>query len=206
MIYVCSDVHGHGDRFYKLLKEINLKDSDILYILGDLIDRNENSMELLKYVMSQKNIKLLMGNHEEFMFSYLFNLNKIGRLNEKHKFPNDIWFDENNGGLETLKDFVKESAEEKRNILKFLYHIPLVCILDIDGTKFHLSHTGTLPNILEKNIWKLSDVNIKQKQIITWGTPFREDIYLPPSYYSDKCLTYSPAYALCAKRWGILYV
>ena len=188
MIYVCSDVHGCGSRFYALLKEIDFKDTDTLYILGDLIDRNEDSIELLKYVMSKDNIKLLMGNHEEFMYSYLFRLNVLGKLDIKENFPNDTWLSDNNGGLVTLKQFIEEPLDIKEKILRYLSELPLVYILEVNNVKFHLSHSGTLPNILEKDIWYVSDVNKAQRQIITWGNPFRDDTYLPISYYSDKCI------------------
>ena len=40
MIYVISDIHGRKDRFEDVLEQINLQENDVLYILGDVIDRN----------------------------------------------------------------------------------------------------------------------------------------------------------------------
>ena len=188
MIYVCSDIHGCGSRFYEMLKEIDFKDTDTLYILGDLIDRNNDSLELLKYVMGKKNIVLLMGNHEDLMYSYLARLNILGKLDIQDNFPNDNWLSDNNGGLVTLKDFIKEPFDVKLNILKYLSELPLICIVTVNGVKYHLSHSGTLPNVLDKEIWYLSDMNKAQRQIITWGSPFREDTYLPLSYYNKDCV------------------
>ena len=37
--YVISDIHGECDMFLEMLEKIELKDSDILYILGDVVDR-----------------------------------------------------------------------------------------------------------------------------------------------------------------------
>ena len=37
--YVISDIHGQYDMFMELLEKIPLKDSDTLYILGDVVDR-----------------------------------------------------------------------------------------------------------------------------------------------------------------------
>ena len=35
MIYVASNLYGRLDKYEKLVKKINLKDNDILYILGN---------------------------------------------------------------------------------------------------------------------------------------------------------------------------
>ena len=37
--YVISDIHGEYERFMELLEEIELKDTDTLYVLGDVLDR-----------------------------------------------------------------------------------------------------------------------------------------------------------------------
>ena len=48
MIYVMSDIHGRQDRFEDILEQINLKDEDTLYILGDIVDRNPYGIAILK--------------------------------------------------------------------------------------------------------------------------------------------------------------
>ena len=47
MIYVMSDIHGRKDRFEDVLEQINLQENDVLYILGDVIDRNPSGVSLL---------------------------------------------------------------------------------------------------------------------------------------------------------------
>lgn len=185
MIYVCSDVHGCGERFYKLIERINLKDTDTLHILGDLIDRNPDGIELLKYVMSHENIKLLMGNHEEFMYSYLVNLNVLGKLDTKDNFPYNIWLSSNNGGMETLKKFAEEPIEVKEEIIKYLSELPLIINCEVNGKKFHLSHAGTFQGAVDKNVWYVSDVSKSKREAIVWYCPYRNDTYLPEYCYPD---------------------
>lgn len=48
MIYTVSDLHGCYDKFQKLLETIKLCDDDTLYVLGDIVDRGKQSMELIK--------------------------------------------------------------------------------------------------------------------------------------------------------------
>ena len=39
MIYVLSDIHGNTERYNSIMQQINLQESDTLYVLGDVIDR-----------------------------------------------------------------------------------------------------------------------------------------------------------------------
>ena len=39
MIYVMSDIHGNLARFESIMMQIELKPTDTLYILGDIVDR-----------------------------------------------------------------------------------------------------------------------------------------------------------------------
>ena len=46
-----SDIHGRLDMFEEVLEKIDLKDSDTLYILGDVIDRGPNPVKILLKLM-----------------------------------------------------------------------------------------------------------------------------------------------------------
>ena len=71
MIYVMSDLHGEYDKFINMLNKIEFSSKDTLYILGDVLDRGEKSLEIIDYIRrpENNNIKLLMGNHEQFCIS-----------------------------------------------------------------------------------------------------------------------------------------
>ena len=47
MTYVVSNLHGNYTKFKALLKTINFKDTDVMYVLGDIVDYGEESMELV---------------------------------------------------------------------------------------------------------------------------------------------------------------
>ena len=64
MHYVISDIHGCFDELMALVKKIKLKDEDILYILGDAVDRGPKPVEVLKWMMMQSNVIPIIGNHE----------------------------------------------------------------------------------------------------------------------------------------------
>ena len=64
MIYAMSDIHGQYELFRNLMEQIPLGKDDILYVLGDVVDRGPDSMNTLKYMMANPNIIPIMGNHE----------------------------------------------------------------------------------------------------------------------------------------------
>ena len=45
--YVVADIHGEADRFYAMLEKIQFSDIDMMYILGDVIDRGPDGIKLL---------------------------------------------------------------------------------------------------------------------------------------------------------------
>ena len=49
--YVISDIHGEYEKFNDLLKKIDLKDTDTLYVLGDVLDRGHHPIRTLLQLM-----------------------------------------------------------------------------------------------------------------------------------------------------------
>ena len=47
MTYVASNLYGRLDKYEKLISKINLKESDTLYILGNVVDYGDQSIELV---------------------------------------------------------------------------------------------------------------------------------------------------------------
>ena len=69
MTYVCSDLHGYPpEKFEKFTTQAGVTDKDTLYILGDVIDRRgDGGVEMLRRIISRKNVKMIMGNHERML-------------------------------------------------------------------------------------------------------------------------------------------
>ncbi|MGM9613298.1 MAG: metallophosphoesterase, partial [Butyricicoccus sp.] len=64
MIYCMSDIHGEIDRYHEMLNRIQFSEKDLLYIIGDVIDRGPGGIDIIKELMNTPNIILLLGNHE----------------------------------------------------------------------------------------------------------------------------------------------
>lgn len=62
--YIISDIHGCIDEFKEMINLISLKQSDKLYILGDLVDRGPDSIACLRFAKELK-VNVILGNHEQ---------------------------------------------------------------------------------------------------------------------------------------------
>lgn len=51
-----SDIHGEYDKFMELLDKIKLKETDTLYILGDILDRGPHPIKTLRKLMDMPNV------------------------------------------------------------------------------------------------------------------------------------------------------
>ncbi len=67
MEYIISDIHGEYELLVELLQKINFSEKDILYVLGDMVDKGRGSVKVLKLLKTLPNAHCILGNHE-----YLF--------------------------------------------------------------------------------------------------------------------------------------
>lgn len=67
---VIGDVHGHYDTLMILMEAIAPTKEDMVYFLGDLIDRGPQSAQVVDFVKESPYISLL-GNHEQMLLDIL---------------------------------------------------------------------------------------------------------------------------------------
>lgn len=131
MIYIMSDIHGQYDKYKKMLEMINFSDKDFLYVLGDVIDRGPDGIEILLDLMDRKNVEVFLGNHEHMMLTYLNGI-------DRHS-----WFYSQNGGQVTYHRFESYDKDTRNKILDYLYNkTTLVKTLKFKDREYILSHTG----------------------------------------------------------------
>lgn len=186
--YVCSDIHGRYDRFIKLVETINFTDKDDMYILGDVIDRNDGGINILKYILDHPNIHLIMGNHECMMLDVLDSATN-GYI-DYFDFP---WFIPCNGGSVTYQCYQQEPFDIQQKIYNLLSNAPYLVTLTINNQKFHLSHSGTFYDetrtIYENNSWYFTDLTFDEIKILTWYSTYTVRDYIPETYYPDDYLS-----------------
>ncbi len=128
MTYVISDLHGAYEEFILMLKKINFTDNDLLYINGDIIDRENGSIKIIDYILDKKNIIWIKGNHEELL-EYSFE-------NEEY----NLWFC--NGGYSTYTDLYNKPENYVKSLLQKIKNLPLYKI----HNNFIITHAGVLPS------------------------------------------------------------
>lgn len=123
--YIVSDLHGNGNIYrsiMKYLENVNKNNELILYINGDLIDRGNDSADMLLDVIKKiKNkegfeIKYLGGNHELMMYRALKESMRIMELS--------IWFS-NGGGITNDALINLVSKKEKEEIINFISELDI---------------------------------------------------------------------------------
>lgn len=73
MRYVVSDIHGDFDLLVKYLKKVNFNSNDILYVLGDVLDKGKDIVKLIDLLFHKlkNNCVVIAGNHEYDFSKYV---------------------------------------------------------------------------------------------------------------------------------------
>jgi len=127
--YIVGDVQGCVTSLKNLLKKINFSyDSDRLFFLGDVVNRGENNLETMKFILSHRdNFEMVLGNHDIHLIACHFDYKKIRKS-------------------DNFDDILDSNLREK--IIEYLLNKPLALKLD----NSILVHAGVPP------IWSREDV------------------------------------------------
>ena len=148
--YTVSDLHGYPvEKFKTMLNKVGFTDEDTLFVLGDVIDRNgDGGIGLLRYFMTQPNIELIIGNHEEMLLACGFLFNEISddalpfsNIGNAMAYFNYL----SNGGrvtIESLRELSKNEPGVVGGILDYLRDAPHIGALTVGSRDFLLVHSG----------------------------------------------------------------
>ncbi|MBR1861252.1 MAG: fructose-bisphosphatase class III [Lachnospiraceae bacterium] len=186
-IYVISDIHGEYDKFLELLGKIKLKDSDILYILGDVVDRGPHPIKVLLKLMEMPNAVMMVGNHELMAIECLKFLQReiteesINELGEEEANNLISWMQ--NGSETTIKEFRELDSEQRQEVIEYLRESLIYEEIAVGGKEYLLVHAG-LGNYypgkdiedysLKELIWDRAEYDIQyypDKYVVTGHTP-----------------------------------
>lgn len=197
IIYVISDIHGCSDDFFKMLKVIELKVIDTLYILGDIVDRGDGAFEIIDYIKDKENIKFIMGNHEDMM---------IRGLAGDMSFFN-CWI--RNGGGVTYGQFEEMSKSKQSEILSYLENLKLYEEITVNKQSYFLVHAGL--NIPQR-LFKLNNkeiIKLQNEQDFLWS---RDEFYTKKALGKKTkivfghCSTYEINARTTKYTWDKLYI
>lgn len=147
MTYVMSDLHGHYEKFRKMLEKIAFSDHDELYVLGDIVDRGPQSAELLLDMSMRSNVYPILGNHD--MTASIILKKSCSLIDddlcadmETDSFIKLMASWQLDGGQATLDSFKRRTPDERETLLDYLDEfVPYECI-EVNGHKFLLVHGG----------------------------------------------------------------
>ena len=185
--YVISDIHGQYDKFIAMLDAINLRDSDTLYVLGDILDRGPHPIKVILKLMEMPNAICLVGNHEYMAaecLSFLVREVTDRSLDElDYKTLDNLVTWQYNGAKTTIDEFRALSAEMQAEVIDFIKDMSIYEELTVGGKEYLLVHAGLgdfepakdiLDYSLHDLVWKQADYSRKcfdDKIVITGHTP-----------------------------------
>lgn len=185
--YVISDIHGQYDMFIELLDKIQLQDTDMLYILGDILDRGPYPIKTLMKLMEMPNAICLVGNHElmaleclEFLMKEIIEMS-IEELDEKMLDNLVTW--QYNGSKSTINEFRQLDSETRRDVIDFIKDFLIYEEIAVNGKNYLLVHAGLGNYLPDKDIedysiheiiWTRADYDVqyfKDTYVVTGHTP-----------------------------------
>lgn len=147
MTYVMSDIHGMYRKFKKMLELIEFSDNDTLYIIGDIVDRGDEPIQILQDMMQRPNVIPLLGNHELLALNALSAISEFIDSNgfvtdESLEFNKDYLLWQMNGCRTTLEGLGRLNKEQRRKIIGYMRSFALHKTVTIGKTTFVLVHAG----------------------------------------------------------------
>ena len=141
-----ADIHGEYEKFIKLLDRISLKDTDTLYILGDVLDRGEHPIKVLLKLMEMPNAILIAGNHELMALKCLDFLcreiteESVAEIDDEVVAHLLTW--QMNGSQTTLNEFELLDRDLQDDVIDYLKDAVLYVETEAGGKKYLLVHAG----------------------------------------------------------------
>lgn len=143
MTYVVSNIHGCYDKFKQLLSDIKFKESDIMYILGDMVDHGEDPIGLICDVSMRYNVLPILGEADYNALEMLTALDKmlLGSTPDADALSRMAeWM--SNGGASTIEGFKALDTDMREGIIDYLSDMALYEEVTVKGKNYLLVHAG----------------------------------------------------------------
>ena len=144
MTYVISNIHGQYQKFKSILSQISFKESDTLYVLGDLLDFGEESMELIEDLSVRLNVFCVAGEHDylaaRMLKGFSAMLQSGAAPSEDYIAEMTAWVQD--GGQPTLEAFRSLDADAREGVIEYLEEMTLFEEVEVKGERYLLVHAG----------------------------------------------------------------
>lgn len=115
---IIGDIHASYDKLISVLDKASFTSDDILYSVGDIVDRGDKPVETLDFLMGLENFFPVLGNHDGWLESYLY----TGKVDSS-------WY-MHNGGDVTVNAIRKKDRQWQLRLRSWISKFPLIRILD----------------------------------------------------------------------------
>lgn len=159
---ILGDIHGRYDKLMSVLEKAAYSpSSDTLYSVGDFCDRGKDAVKTLRFLMEQKNLKAVIGNHDILLQNWLFT-----------GLRDDSWM-RYLGGSKTVKDIIYRNHityAECAIIADWLRNLPIIRIED----EYIIVHGGipyrrTMEDLISYQGWKRPEYStMENSEAMTW--------------------------------------
>ena len=179
MTYVVSNIHGDYESFKALLETIKFKETDIMYILGDIVDYGEDSMELINDISVRYNVYCVVGEHD---FRAVRMLSGFSKMLESGDRPSAEFISEMtewsaDGGAITLEKFRELDEDAREGVIDYLSDMALYEEVTVGGQDYLLVHAGIANFTPDIDLDTLDPEDF-----------FGEALDLTKKYYDDKII------------------
>ena len=165
-IYCMSDIHGEYDKFMELLDKIKLKETDTLYVLGDILDRGPHPIKTLRKLMDMPNVICMVGNHElmaleclEFLMKEITDMS-IEELDEEMLDNLVTW--QYNGSKSTIDEFGRLDVKAKQEVIEFIKNFVVYEEVSVNDKDYLFVHAGLGNYSPEKEIEDYSRIVVDE--------------------------------------------
>ncbi|MCR5311266.1 MAG: fructose-bisphosphatase class III [Lachnospiraceae bacterium] len=193
--YVISDIHGEYDMFLEMLDKIGLKDSDELYVLGDVVDRGPHPLKILLKMMEMPNVVPIVGNHELMALDGLKFLNSkitnetIASVNAETLGNLLAW--QESGSAATIAEFRTLDARTREEILEYIPEFSMFEEVEAGGKDYLLVHAGLGNYRPDKDIldYSLRDIAWSAAD---YGTRYFDNIFVVTGHTPTQFIAANP--------------
>ena len=200
MHYVISDIHGNYEKYCELLDCIDLKDEDVLYVLGDVIDRGEQGIRILQDMMFRINVVPIIGNHDLIGWQCLKWLTQeiteesIDNMDDQMLQIIEEWC--KSGGQTTINEVMVLPKEEREEILEYLEEFRAYEEVCVGKNTFLLVHGGFEYDTFDAQR-SLDDYDLEE---LVWTRMKLDEEYFPDKYI---VFGHTPTCHLWAEERGV---
>ena len=201
MTYVIGDIHGNKEKYEQMLEKLSPKDTDAVFVLGDVIDVGDDSIAILQDMMYRANVYPVLGEHEYMAKKFLPLIAEKGSaekalssLDGEEKELLSKWLTMKSE--KTIADFLSLDEEGKEAVLDYLTEFAAYEELEEGGKTFVLAHAGIRNFDEDKELEEYSEEDFV----------FAKTDYTVP-YFSNKYLitAHTPTVAIGKEFAGKVY-